>query len=428
MTQPAENNPGRAALDRLVRDEWPRVLASLVRSTGSFQLAEDALQDTVVRALDLWSNEGVPPEPRAWLIVAARRRAVDLLRREGKRTDKERASIDLLDRGDEPIPETEELGDDVLRLLFTCCHPTLAVETQTALALRSLCGLTTAEVARALLMSEAAMAKRLVRARQKIAVAGIPFRVPGPKELPQRLQGVLSTIYLLFNEGYHATAGEHPLRHQLTSESIRLAALVDEVLPGEVAVIGLRSLLYLQDARSTARLDAEGELVGLPDQDRSLWDLREIRAGMSLLGVALHHPSEFPHPYVAQAAIAACHDIAPTWEATNWAAIVSWYDALVAVADTPVVRLNRAIAIGELEGPSAGLAELERIEHLTSYPPFVTARAELLARAGRDAEARAEFRAAIELPGNDATKRELVRRLAESVESNPRTSADPDGT
>lgn len=189
---------------------------------------------------------------------------------------------------------------------------------------------------------------------------------------------------------------------------------------------GLRSLLYLQDARSTARLDAEGELVRLPDQDRSLWDRQEIHAGMSLLGVALRHPSELPHPYVAQAAIAACHDIAPTWKATNWAAIVSWYDTLVVVADTPVVRLNRAVAIGELEGPLAGLAELKRIAHLTSYLPFVTARAELLARARRDAEARAEFRAAIQLPGNDATKRELARRLAESGSSSPRTRVDAD--
>jgi RNA polymerase sigma factor (sigma-70 family) len=408
----ADADAGRAALDRLVRDEWPRVLATLVRTTGSLQLAEDALQDAVVRALEVWPREGVPAEPRAWLTLVARRRAVDIIRREGGRPDKEAAAIALLGPVDSPLPDTAQLRDDLLRLLFTCCHPTLTSEAQSALALRTLCGLTTAEVASALLVSEATMAKRLVRAKQKIAAAKIPYRTPSAEELPERLRGVLTTVYLLFNEGYHATSGDSPLRRQLTSEALRLAALLRELLPGQVSVVGLEALLLLQHARVPARLDSAGWPVRLDEQDRTKWDHTQIRSGLSLLGVALRGSTDHPDPYVVQAAIAACHDLAPTWADTNWEAIASWYDVLLTVADTPVVRLNRAVAIGERDGAAAGLVELDRIDGLSSYRPLVAARAELLARAGRPDEARSAFRDAIMLPGNDATRRELRRRLA----------------
>lgn len=321
---------------------------------------------------------------------------------------------------DASLPDVSVLRDDLLRLLFTCCHPTLSTETQTALALHTLCGLTTAEVASALLVSEATMAKRLTRARRKIATAGIPYRVPSADELPARLDGVLTTVYLLFNEGYHASAGATSVRRQLSAEAIRLATLLRELLPDQIPVYGLEALLRLHDARSSARLDPAGDPVRLADQDRASWDSTQIRQGLSLLGVALRLSNAQPDPYVVQAAIAACHDLAPTWEATNWAAIVSWYDVLLAVHDTPVVRLNRAIAITERDGTDAGLAEIDALRDTGSMPdylPLTAARAELLARAGRIDEARVEFRAALALPGNDATKRELARRLDELVDS-----------
>lgn len=413
MPTPADTSGPQGALVRLLRDEGPRVLATLVRTTGSLPLAEDAVQDAVVRALEVWPTSGVPPEPRAWLTVTARRRAIDLIRREANRGSKEAAAIARLEPVDAPPPDPGVLRDDLLRLLFICCHPALPTEAQTALALRTLCGLTTVEVANSLLVSEATMAKRLTRARQKIAAAGIPYRTPSSAELPGRLRGVLATIYLLFNEGYHATGGDHPLRRQLTTESIRLAELLLELLPSQPPVVGLTALLHLQDARRPARTDDAGQLVRLQDQDRGRWDQREIRRGLSLLGVALRHSTELPDSYVVQAAIAACHDLAPTWEETNWAAIVSWYDVLLTVADTSVVRLNRAIAIGELSGPAAGLAELTRVSGLDNYLPYAAARAELLARSGNVREARAAYLVALELPTNQVTRRRLMERLSQ---------------
>ncbi len=403
------------------------MLATLVRTTGSLELAEDAVQDAVMRALDVWPREGVPVEPRAWLTLTARRRAIDLLRRERVRGGKEAATAALLDLLKPADPEDRSLEDgvlrdDLLRLLFTCCHPSLSTEAQTALALRTLCGLTTAEVASALLVSEPTMAKRLTRVRRKIATAGIPYRVPSADELPGRLDGVLTTVYLLFNEGYHASAGATPIRRQLTAEAIRLAALLRELLPDQMPVIGLEALLRLHDARSPARLDAAGDPVLLADQDRTRWDRGEIQRGLSLLGIALRLSTTQPDPYVVQAAIAACHDLAPTWDATNWAAIVSWYDVLLAINDTPVVRLNRAIAVAELTGPAAGLAEIDAIgdlEDVRGYLPLVAARAELLARAGRTDEARTQFQAALATSGNDATKRELSNRLSQLLDPPP---------
>lgn len=409
-------DPGRAqheALTRLVRDESTRVIATLVRTTGSWSLAEDAVQDAVVRALETWSRDGVPPQPRAWLTVTARRCAIDRLRREAARAGKEAAAVAALEPVDAPPPEDLVVRDDLLRLLFTCCHPALPVAAQTALALRTLCGLTTAEVASALLVTEPAMAKRLTRARQKITVAHIPYRTPSPEDLPIRLLGVLTTIYLLFNEGYDATSGDGPLRRALSAEAIRLAELLDDLLPAQVPVLGLRALLHLTNARGPARLDDTGDLVRLPEQDRTRWDHDEIDRGLALLGVALRHSTADPDGYVVQAAIAACHDLAPTWQQTNWAAIVSWYDVLLRVDDTPVVRLNRAAAIGELRGPEAGLAEMDHLRGLDGYLPYVAGRAELLARAGQVAPARLAYRAALALPTNTATHRALRTRLAE---------------
>ncbi|MBO1756335.1 sigma-70 family RNA polymerase sigma factor [Allobranchiibius sp. CTAmp26] len=397
------------------------MLATLIRTTGSWQLAEDAVQDAAERALRTWARDGVPAQPRAWLTLTARRCAIDALRRETARAGKEAEasrSLSLLedlrtDAAHDVVEPSWMMRDDMLRLLFTCCHPCLPVQAQAALALRTLCGLTTAEVASALLVPEPTMAKRLTRAKRKITVAAIPYRAPTGDELPTRLAGVAATIYLLFNEGYHATGGTSAMRRQLTAEAIRLATLVDELLPGRIEVLGLRALLHLQDARAPARVDAHGDLVLLRDQDRTAWDTGQIRLGLSLLGQCLRHVTDRPNQYTVQAAIAACHDLAPSWERTNWAAIVSWYDVLVAITHTPVVRLNRAIAIGELRGPVAALAELERISYLDGYLPAVAARAELLARAGRDAEALDAFATAMRLPGNDAAKHAVAKRFDE---------------
>jgi RNA polymerase sigma-70 factor (ECF subfamily) len=268
-------------------------------------------------------------------------------------------------------------------------------------------------VAAALLVSEATMAKRLVRAKRKIAVAGIPFRTPAPAELPERLTGVATTVYLLFNEGYHASSGDSPLRRQLVDEALRLAVLLRQLLPDQISLVGLEALIRLQDARSPARLGPDGRPVRLADQDRARWNRDQIRAGMVLLGIALRVPTDRPDPFVVQAAIAACHDLAPTWEATPWEAIVSWYDVLLTVIDTPVVRVNRAVAVAEFRGADAGLAALEAADPPGASLPLVAARGELLARAGRTEEARAVLADALALPGNEGSRRELRRRLAE---------------
>ncbi len=406
------NGAGREALVRLVRDEGSRVLATLVRTTGSLELAEDAVQDAVVKALDVWSRTGVPRSPRAWLTVTARNRAIDLLRREARRSDKEGAG-DLLAVTSAPLlPASEVVADDLLRLVFTCCHPSLPLETQTALALRTLCGLTVAEVARALLVPEATMAKRLTRARRKIAVAGIPYRTPSANELPHRLSGVLATVYLLFNEGYHASAGDDLIRPQLVGEALRLTRLLRELLPGEASVAGLLALMLLQSSRHRARLDDHGEVVLLADQDRTKWDRNAVAEGMTLLGVALRRTPTRPDLYATQAAIAACHALAVTWEQTNWEAVISWYDVLLRINDTPVVRVNRAVAVAELYGARAGLAALDEVGAIPDFNPLPAVRAELLYRLGRLEEAAAAYRQALALPGNSAQRRHLHQRQA----------------
>jgi len=397
------------AVARLVREERSRVLATLIRVTGSVDLAEDAAQDAVVRALETWPRDGVPDNPRAWLTVAAKRRAIDLIRRENKRAGKEAEAVSMF----EPTPDPPEVvRDDLLRLVFTCCHPALAVDAQVALALRTLAGLSTAEVARGLLVPEATMAKRLTRAKQKIARAAIPYRVPAVEELPGRLDGVAATVYLIFNEGYAAGAGADLMRVALTAEAIRLARLLAELMPDEPTVLGLLALVLLQDARRAARTDSDGRPVLLADQDRTRWDLTAIEEGVELVGVALRRTPDKPDPYVVQAAIAACHALAPSYPETNWDAVVSWYDVLLTIRDGPVVRLNRAAAVSERDGAEAGLALVDAIDTLDGYPYWHATRAELLHRLGRTAAARDAYGRALALGMSEPQLDHLRRRLA----------------
>ncbi|MFI5585010.1 RNA polymerase sigma factor [Amycolatopsis sp. NPDC051758] len=387
------------AVARLVRDEGTRVLATLVRVTGSVDLAEDAVQDAVVRALETWPRDGVPANPRGWLLVAARRRAVDVVRREAKRLGKEADAMPAFD----PSPDPLSVRDDLLRLVFTCCHPALSLDAQVALALRTLGGLSTTEVARALLVPEATMAKRLTRAKQKIATARIPYRVPSAEELPSRLAGVASTVYLVFNEGYTG-------RVALIAEAVRLARLLASLMPDEPTALGLLALVLLQDARRAARFSA-GVPVLLADQDRSAWNFELIKEGVELVGVGLRRTPSVPNVYVVQAAIAACHDLAPSYPETNWDAVISWYDVLLSVQDTPVVRLNRAAAVAERDGPAAGLALVDALAELDDYPWWHASRAELLHRLGSPAASDALERAVkTGLPAAHAAR--LRRRLA----------------
>jgi RNA polymerase sigma factor (sigma-70 family) len=395
------------AVARLVREEGTRVLATMVRVTGSVDLAEDATQDAVVRALETWPRDGVPDNPRGWLLVTAKRRAVDIIRREARRSGKEAEAMSLLD----PAPEPPEVvRDDLLRLVFTCCHPCLAVDAQIALSLRTLGGLSTAEVARGLLVPEATMAKRLTRAKQKIAQARIPYRVPAAEELPARLAGVAGTVYLIFNEGYATGAGENLVRVALSAEAIRLARLLAELMPDEATVLGLLALLLLQDARRGARVDAEGLPVLLADQDRTRWDARSIEEGVQLVGRALRRTPDRPDGYVVQAAIAACHALAPSYAETNWDAVISWYDVLLSVQDTPVVRLNRAAAVAERDGPTTGLALVDAVDGLAGYPWWHASRAELLHRLGRAEEARHAYERAFALGLSEPQVAYLRRR------------------
>jgi RNA polymerase sigma-70 factor (ECF subfamily) len=414
-TSPLEAAP---ALGELVRASGRDVLATLARWTGDLALAEDAVQDASLTALQVWPRDGVPDNPVAWLRLTARRRAVDLLRREIARRPKEVAAMadarlhDLQPDGPEEHDDVAPsvVDDDLLRLVFTCCHPSLALEAQVALALRTLCGLTVAEVARALLVSEPAMAKRLVRTRQKISAARIPYRVPPDHELPDRWAGVLATVHLVLNEGHTATAGDDLVRQGLVDQAIGLARLLHRLQPDDPGAMGLLALGLLLDSRRLTRTGPDG-VVLLADQDRALWDRGQIAEAVSLLGEALRRTPTTPDRYVVQAAIAACHALAPTWEDTDWAAVVSWYDTLVTIDPSPVVLLNRAVAIGERDGAEAGLLELESVDGLDHYSLWHAARGGLLRRAGRDDLAReAELRAA-ELPMSDPQRRVVLRHL-----------------
>lgn len=375
------------AIERVVREEHPRILATLIRVTGDVDTAQDAVQDAVVRALKTWPRDGIPDSPRAWLSVTARRCAIDRVRRESARTAKE-ADAMWLHEYEPSEPVDSVVRDDMLRLVFTCCHPSLSPEAQAALSLHTLGGLTTAQVARALLVSEATMAKRLTRAKQKIKQAGIPYRVPSDVELPDRLQGVLATVYLIFNEGYAPSTGEAVVNNALADEAIRLGSLLRGVMPDEGAVAGLLALMVLQDSRRRARVDAAGDVVLLRYQDRSLWSRDQIRTGVELVGEALARTPDQPDAYAVQAAIAACHALAPSYEQTDWSAIVSWYDVLLTVHDSPAAQLARASALAERDGPTAGLTAVDAIDTLAGHPWWHGARAELLHRLGRDDEAR----------------------------------------
>ena len=409
----------KAAVDAAFRDEWGRVVATLIRNTGDWDLAEECTQDAFAMALRRWPKDGIPGRPGAWLTTAARHRAIDVLRRKAVGAAKLR---EVAAMSDEPGPYpaddhgTDHSGvpDDRLRLMFTCCHPALSLEARVALTLRTLAGLTTAEIARAFLASEPTMAKRLVRAKQKIAHAGIPYRVPPAHLLPERTPGVLGVLYLLFNEGYSATAGADLVRQNLSAEAIRLARVLTRLMPDEPEATGLLALMLLHDARRTARLDASGDLITLEDQDRSSWDAAEIGEGVALLHDALRRGHL--GPYQVQAAIAACHATAPTAQATDWPQIAALYRQLAEFLPTPVVELNHAVAVGMAFGPAAGLELVETLEaggKLAGYHLLPATRADFLRRLGRRQEAAAAYREALELTSTDAERRYLARRLAE---------------
>jgi RNA polymerase sigma-70 factor (ECF subfamily) len=412
--QPAD--PVSAAIARAFRDERAIVLATLIRQAGDFQLAEDALQDALEAAVTVWRRDGIPARPGAWITTAARRRAIDRLRRDRSLADRAERLAELTRleaRNEEPVIEDESaIVDDRLRLIFTCCHPALTMPARVALTLRALGGLTTAEIARAFLVAEPTIGKRIVRAKRRIADARIPYRVPSDEELPDRLRGVLRVVYLIFNEGYAATEGDRLVRGELCDEAIRLGELLSRLMPDDAEVWGLLALMLLHDARRAARVDPSGRYVALDAQDRSLWDRDRIGEGLARLerAVALRRPGE----YQLQAAITALQIQAPNAAATDWAQIAELYGALARLNPSPVVELNRAVAVGLAAGPAAGLELLEPLlddPALERYQPLHAAHAELLSRGGdADAAARAYGRA-IALTANAVERAELERRL-----------------
>lgn len=391
------------ALTEVFREETGRLTASLVRVLGDFTAAEEVVQDALLIAWQRWPTEGIPANPAGWLWTVARRRAVDVARRHARYAEKLAL---LAGSPDEPVPER----DDRLALVFTCCHPALPHEGQVALTLRTVCGLSTAQIAKAFLVSEPAIVQRLTRARRKIAAAGIPYRVPDPDHLGDRLAAVLSVVYLTFNEGYLTSVGDHPHRHDLTEDAQWLAALLANLMPTEPEVLGLLALIRLHRARARARFDASGRLVLLADQDRTRWDRPAITAAAELVVRASR--MRRPGPYQIQAAIVACHAEATTWEATDWPQILLLYDALVRHLPTPVVALHRAIAYGQVAGPAAALSELDTLaDVLRTYHLFHATRAHLLRAVGRDEEARRADEQALRLTGNPAERALLEQRL-----------------
>ncbi|HZE59290.1 MAG TPA: RNA polymerase sigma factor [Burkholderiales bacterium] len=395
-------------VEAIYRAESRRVFATLVRFLGDFDLAEEALHDAFRAALEQWPAQGIPDNPRAWLVSTGRFKAIDAIRRRARFDPLEEDYAESLAAEEAPAPE--EIEDDRLRLIFTCCHPALAHDAQVALTLREVCGLTTEEIARAFLTPAQTLAQRIVRAKNKIRDAGIPYEVPGPKELPERLDAVLSVVYLVFNEGYSPSSGASVTRAELSAEAIRLARLLIELL-AEPEAIGVLALMLVQESRRAARSSPDGNLVTLEEQDRGQWNRGLITEGVALVERAL--ATRRFGPYTVQAAIAAVHAEAPDAAATDWAQIVALYDVLLGMDASPVIELNRAVAVAMLEGPEAGLALIEGIKDLNGYHLTHAARADLLRRLGRAKEARAAYERALKLARQEPERRFLERRLAE---------------
>ena len=406
---------GPTAEQTLIRahhQEWARVVAGLARRFGDLDLAEEATAEAFAAAAERWPRDGVPPQPGGWLVTTASRKAIDWLRRESHRDAKHQAALMLHDHS--PAGPAGPVEDDRLRLVFTCCHPALALEARVALTLRLLGGLTVAEIARAFLVQETTMARRITRAKDKIRAARIPYRVPSAGDIRERLAGVLAVVYLIFNEGYLTGAGDDPVRADLTDEAVRLGRLLRSLLPDDGEVAGLLALMLLTDARRAARVSRTGELVVLGEQDRDRWDRALIAEGHALVRERIAAVAAGGEPagrYLVQAAINAVHTEARSAAGTAWPAIVALYDRLVRLDPSPVVRLNRAVALAEVDGPAAGLAEVDRLaEALDGYHAWSAARADLLRRLGRPGPARAAYDRAIGLAGNPAERAYLTRR------------------
>ncbi|HEV1992412.1 MAG TPA: RNA polymerase sigma factor [Candidatus Dormibacteraeota bacterium] len=393
-----------AALANVFREEAGRLTSALVRIIGNFDIAEEVVQDSIVAALEKWPAQGIPDKPGAWLMTTAKRRAIDILRRDQRYQEK----VALLERSTMPSDPVEV--DDRLRLIFTCCHPALAQEAQVALTLRAVAGFTTPEIAAAFLVSEATMAQRIVRAKRKIVAANIPYRMPREDEIAGRLDAVLAVLYLMFNEGYLSRGAEVATRRDLAEDAMWLTRLVDRLMPNQPEVIGLLALMTLHLARARARFDQDGEMVLLPDQDRKLWDPSAIARGIELVERA--GAMRTPGPYQLQAAIAAVHSEARSWEDTDWHQIVLLYDALLSWSDSPVVRLNRAVAVSHFAGPEIALGEVNDLAiSLGGYHLFHSTRAELLDKVGEPALAREARLRALDLCQNPAERSLLERKL-----------------
>jgi RNA polymerase sigma-70 factor (ECF subfamily) len=397
---------------RAHHEELARVVASLTRRFGDLDIAEEAAAEAFATAVERWPSDGVPPNPGAWLTTTAKRKAIDRIRRENKRDDKHKEAQMVYD--DDPPEPLGAIDDDRLRLIFTCCHPALGMEARVALTLRMVGGLAMPEIARAFLAQESAMGRRITRAKAKIKAARIPYRLPTAEDLPTRVSGVLAVLYLVFNEGYLATGPDtDPVRHDLTAEAIRLTRMVHALMPHDGEVAGLLALMLLTEARRTARVSAGGELVTLDEQDRGAWDAPLIAEGHRLVRerLAAVAAGEAPGRYQILAAISAVHTSARDMRDTDWTQIVALYDQLIRLDPSPIIALNRAVAVAELDGPEVALAAVDRLEHrLAGYHAYHATRAELLRRLGRSQESRAAYDKAIELAGNTAETANLTRR------------------